>query len=72
MFVGATIGRPFWFCGCLRATNGRPYGKLAYEKEPNRPLFLYTIILSYLGRQQLEGVAVKIDKSLAAHFAKLP
>ena len=32
MFVGAFIERP-------RATNGRPYGKLPYENEPEQVFF---------------------------------
>ena len=47
MFVGATIGRPFWFCGCLRAINDRPYEepKHPYENQPNRVgFFLYVYI----------------------------
>ena len=39
LFVGATIGRQFWFCGCLRAINDRPYeeSKHPYENQPKRP-----------------------------------
>ena len=33
-FVGATFGRPFWFCGCLRAIKDRPYGKHPCENQP--------------------------------------
>ena len=33
-FVGTNCVRPFWFCGCLRATSDRPYGKHPYEHRP--------------------------------------